>query len=91
MDFEWDDAKNDANIAKHGVSFEMAVGILDRPVLTLFNRVTEYGETRQMSIGRLGDIVMLAVIHTDRDGRVRLISARPASRRERKYYEQTLR
>lgn len=89
MEFEWDEAKNQANIRKHGISFEMAKRIFDRPVLTSPDRRRNYGEDRYVSIGQSGHAVLIVVTHTRRDGRIRLISARPASRKERlRYYEQ---
>ena len=89
MEFEWDEAKNNANIEKHRVSFETALRIFEGPVLTWFDDREDYGEDRFISIGAVDDIVVLVVAHTDREGVTRLISARPASRRERqKYYEQ---
>ena len=89
MEFEWDEAKNQANIGKHGVSFETAKRIFDRPVLTSPDRRTNYGEDRYVSMGQMGHATLIVVTHTRRDGRIRLISARPASRKERRlYYEQ---
>lgn len=91
MRFEWDEAKNRLNIAKHGVSFDTASRIFDGIVLTAEDRRFEYGETRLISIGAVEGVVVLAVAHTDRNNKIRLISARPASRRERSRYEQALR
>lgn len=88
---EWDDAKNLQNIAKHGVSFELAQRIFDGPVLTWIDDRRDYGEQREVSIGMVDGVLVLTVAHTDRSGVRRLISARPASRRERSRYEQALR
>lgn len=89
MDFEWDDAKNQVNIRKHGVSFETAKRIFEGPVYTCLDDRDDYGEERFISIGMVDGIAVLVVVHTDREGRVRLISARPASNKERqRYYEQ---
>ncbi len=88
--FGWDDAKNAANIAKHGVDFALARRIFDGPVLTRADMRVEYGERRDISIGVADGAVMLTVVHTNRTGRVRIISARRASRRERRHYEETL-
>jgi len=90
MDFEWDDAKNQANIRKHGVSFETAQRIFENVFFTTFDKRQAYGEDRFISIGISDHIVVLAVVYTDRSGRTRIISARPASRRERQtYYAKT--
>ena len=88
--FEWDEAKNQANIAKHGVSFQRAKLIFDRPVLTWIDSRKAYGEIREISIGRVGDLLILTVVHTTRGERTRIISARPAKRQERKRYEETI-
>jgi len=90
MIFEWDEAKNLINIAKHGVSFELAVRIFDGPVLSWLDQRTDYGELRGVSIGMIDQAAVLTVVHTDRSGRVRIISARPASRAERSRYDQAL-
>ena len=88
MEFEWDEPKNQVNIRKHGVSFETASRIFDRPMLTRRDRRKDYGEARYLSIGELENAALVVVAHTDRAGRIRLISARPASGKERQaYYE----
>jgi uncharacterized protein len=87
MNFEWDEAKNAANKLKHGIGFERAVEIFQGRVRTLVDSRFEYGETRQISVGTLEDSIILTVVHTDRNGRCRIISARRASARERSFYE----
>jgi uncharacterized DUF497 family protein len=88
--YEWDEAKNAANIAKHGISFDLARRIFDGPVLTLRDTRHDYGEIREISIGQVEAIAILVVVHTQREARRRLISARPASERERTRYAQAL-
>ena len=88
--FAWDEAKNAANIAKHGVSFELAGRIFEGPVLTARDERVDYGEHRDISIGKVEGAI-LTIVHTDRGGTVRIISARPASQRERTGYEHALR
>ncbi len=86
--FEWDGLKNASNLNKHGIRFEEAVEIFSGPVLTAFDDRHEYGEPRETSIGMIEGIVVLSVAHTDRDGATRIISARRATRPERKlFYE----
>lgn len=88
MEFEWDNTKNRANIRKHGVSFETAQRIFERPHLTRRDTRRNYGEDRYVSVGEVYGVAVLVVAHTERDGRTRLISARPASRKERQaWYE----
>ena len=90
MPFEWDEKKNSGNVRKHGISFEQAARIFDGPVLTWTDDREDYGEVRQVSIGKLGGIAIVAVVHTDRRGVTRIISARAASRAERRFYEEAL-
>ncbi len=90
MDFEWGEPKNQANIRKHGVGFQTASRTFDGPVLTRRDRRKDYGEACYVSIGELENAVLVVVAHTDRARRTRLISARPASRKERQaYHEKT--
>jgi len=87
MDFEWDEAKNDANVQKHGIDFADAAYIFRGPIVTWSDLRVDYGEIREISTGRMADMVIVTVVHTDRAGRRRIISARRASRRERIVYE----
>ncbi len=89
--YEWADTKNALNVAKHGVGFELAQRIFGGPVLTARDDREDYGEVREISIGMVDDIAVLTVVHTDRQGKVRIISARPASARERRRYEEAIR
>ncbi|MBM6595745.1 BrnT family toxin [Microvirga pudoricolor] len=89
--FEWDEAKDRANVEKHGVGFATASKIFERPVLSWIDKRFDYGEIRQHSIGMVDGIVCVAVIHADRAGRIRIISARRANRAERRRYEEALR
>jgi len=92
MEFEWDEAKNQTNIRKHGIGFDTAKRIFEGTVATSPDRRRDYGEERRISIGRVEPGALIVVAHTERSGRTRLISARPASRKERRvYHEQTLR
>nr|WP_294516224.1 BrnT family toxin [uncultured Rhodopila sp.] len=89
--FEWDDGKNARNVAKHGISFALAKRIFEGPVLTAVDDRADYGELREVSIGMVDGAAVLTVVHTDRQGTVRIISARAASRSERRRYEEALR
>lgn len=91
MKFEWDDSKNQKNIAKHGISFEQACAIFEGFTLEAPDDRFEYGEERTISLGMISGIVVLAVVHTDRDGTCRIISARQADRKERKRYDEAIR
>ena len=86
LHFEWDDVKNEANHIKHGILFEEAALIFSGLILTEVDERQDYGEKREISIGQLADQVVIVVVHTDRNGVTRLISARTAKRTERKRY-----
>lgn len=91
MSYEWDPGKEQSNIAKHGVSFAYACRIFEGPIVSVEDDRFDYGEMRRISIGQVDAVVMLTVVHTDRTGRVRIISARAASRKERLRYERAIR
>lgn len=90
MEFEWDEDKNRGNIEKHGIGFATASRIFEGPLVSWVDDRYEYGEVRHHSIGQVGGVIVLAVIHTDRDGIIRIISARRANRAERKRYEEEI-
>ena len=87
MRIEWDPAKATANLAKHGVRFADAVTALE-DARAISVRDEGQDEERWISIGMdsLGHI--LVAVYTWRDERLRLISARPATRREARQYEE---
>ena len=90
MTFEWDEEKNKSNKKKHGVSFEMAIRVfLDEKRLEKFDEEhSTLDEERYNIIGRVSDMLILFVVATDRNGKVRLISARLAEKEEKdEYYE----
>jgi uncharacterized protein len=90
LDFEWDAAKAKVNLHKHGVDFEDATLVWSDPLhLVRFDRV-EDGEDRWHALGIAAGIVLILVVHTypdEDDGRVRIISARRATKAERRAYE----
>lgn len=86
MIFEYDKAKNEANIEKHKVSFEEVQDIWDDPNLVVFH-ARKRGEKRMMAIGRAYSIVF-TVIHTKKGQAIRIISARRSTEKEVRLYEQ---
>ena len=89
--FEWDDAKAQSNLRKHGIDFDDALNVFADPfALTLMDRI-EGGEQRWQTLGIVQDHLVLLVAHTvgQDDGVeiIRIISARAADRKERKRYE----
>jgi uncharacterized protein len=90
MDFEWDETKYRTNLIKHGIDFADAATIFSGWTYTVVDDRFDYGEERKISTGKMRDVLIVVVIHTDRGGVTRLISARPASAKERKTYETAL-
>jgi len=86
--FEWDPEKADANARKHGVRFEAATAFADPLSVTISDPDHSVGEARYILIGRSLISRLLVVVHLERGARVRLISARLATRRERRVYEE---
>ena len=89
MKYEWDESKNRANLAKHGLSFEDAEQVCSGPCVTFEDDRFDYGEERLITLGLLvGRVVVIA--HTPRDEGTRVISMRKANRREQKIYQERL-
>jgi uncharacterized DUF497 family protein len=89
MQFEWDSKKAATNLRKHGVSFDEAATVFqDDLTLTGNDPDHSLGEERLVTFGVSGAGRLLVVSHTERDDHIRIISARPATRSERKLYEE---
>ena len=89
LSFEWDDSKARLNVAKHGVSFEEATAVFADPMsLTIPDPAHSQVEDRFIILGQPHRQRLLVVVHTERGDSIRIISARRASRRERKNYEE---
>ena len=87
LNFEWDEQKAISNLAKHGVSFADASVVFNDPfAIDTEERSMHYGEIRRRIIG-LGHGRFLTVIYTEREDTIRLISARKATRPERREYD----
>lgn len=87
--FEWDQAKASANLRKHGFSFEEAAMVFaDEQALSIPDPDHSRVERRFILLGTSYQGKMLVVVHTERGDSIRVISARPASRRERQQYEE---
>jgi uncharacterized DUF497 family protein len=85
--FEWDDDKAGANLEKHGISFEVAVGVFDDPLsVTIRDPVSSEGELRFLTIGTARSGALLVAAHVDRGERIRIINARRATRNERRIH-----
>lgn len=90
--FEWDEKKNQQNFKKHGIRFEEAQEIFNDIVFTALDERFDYEEDREISIGTIRGVVVVTVVHTERNGNIRIISARKATPKERRtYYEYLIR
>ena len=89
MEFEWDEQKAARNLAKHGVTFQEAATVFGDPLaLTASDPDHSNDEDRFLTFGHPGEGVLLVVSHADRRANIRIIGARQATRKERKYYEE---
>ncbi|HEY3856576.1 MAG TPA: BrnT family toxin [Verrucomicrobiae bacterium] len=89
MSFEWDPIKAKTNLAKHSIAFEEATTTFgDSLSLTIPDPDHSQVEDRWIVIGQSHREKLLVVVYTERGDNIRIISARPASRRERKQYEE---
>jgi len=87
--FEWDPRKATRNRAKHGVSFEEASSVFGDPLGWIVEDPRHsQGERRRVLLGSSERDRLLAVMFTEREGAIRVISARTATRRERTSYEE---
>jgi uncharacterized DUF497 family protein len=88
LTFEWDNNKALANLKKHGVSFEEASSVFgDTLSVTVLDPLHSHAEDCLVTIGMSSSGKLLVVVHSDRGDRIRIISARPATIKERKDYE----
>jgi uncharacterized DUF497 family protein len=89
MEFEWDQAKAARNLQKHGIEFAEAATVFGDPLASTFpDPDHSIDEDRFITVGMSGRNRVLIVSHTDRGDRIRIISARQSTRRERKAYEE---
>jgi uncharacterized DUF497 family protein len=87
MQFIWDKRKREKNIKKHGIDFSVLIRVFDKPMLTRIDDRGSYGENRWISLGDLdGKIVVL--VYTEEDDTIRLISARRATKNEKRIYSE---
>lgn len=88
MIFEWDDEKEKINIAKHGIDFTTAARVFnDENRLELYDEAHSDTEDRYITIGIIDEIAYIVmVVYTEREETIRLISARKATKQERRIY-----
>ena len=86
--FEWDETKAESNIQKYGVTFEEASEVFFDPFYQTGDASVDDDEERDFIIGYTFSQRLLLAVYTDRKDRTRIISARSATRAERKVYEE---
>jgi uncharacterized protein len=88
MEFAWDESKQVSNLHKHGIDFSDVPEIFRRAIVTVEDDRFNYGEERFVTFGMLQGRVV-AVVHTESENYIRIISARKATKNEQKtYFEQ---
>ena len=88
LQFEWDSKKALSNKRKHGITFEEACTIFADPLsITISDPAHSIGEDRFITIGTSVNNDLIVAVHADRNDIIRIISARKATRNERKQYE----
>ncbi len=88
MEFEWNPDKATLNLEKHGVSFQEAATVFNDPLSVTFpDPDHSIGESRYVMIGMSEFGKLLLIAHTDREKKIRIISARKATRQEKRFYE----
>lgn len=92
MRLDWDEKKSRLNSNKHGVPFDLAVEVFADSFCLTVPEQTVQAEERFWTIGRLENLVVLVVVHTTRDDKgeevTRIILARKATPRERRFHEE---
>jgi hypothetical protein len=87
VEFEWNDAKAEANLQNHGISLNLARTVFKDPfAIERLDDREDYGEERFVIIGMAEGHVLLFVAYTEREGRIRMISARRATQHEQDDY-----
>jgi uncharacterized protein len=87
--FEWDSAKNIANIRKHNIDFNDAIEIFLHSVVSDIDTKENYGEERWISIGQMQNLIIVIVYVEYVNDIIQIISVRKATKCEKNYYEET--
>jgi hypothetical protein len=89
MEFEWDRNKAASNLKKHGISFPEAATVFGDPLsITFPDPEHSIDESRYITIGLSINRKIIILAHADRENRIRIISTRLATRKERRFYEE---
>ena len=89
MQFNWDELKRKANLAKHGIDFNDAARIFAGPLVLFEDDRADYNEQRMIAMGLLDSLVVI-VVHVESDRTIRIISIRRADKYETNLYYQNL-
>ena len=89
MQFSWDEAKQKANIAKHGLDFADASRVFESPMVLFEDDRQAYGEQRMIGIGQLESLIVL-IVHVESETHIRIISMRKADSNETDLYYQNI-
>ena len=91
MDYHWDNKKAARNVSKHGVSFQEAITVFGDPLFVIFaDPDHSVGEERFIIMGESSQKRLLVIAYTERPNVIRIISAREATPKERKAYEEEI-
>lgn len=90
MRFEWDEAKNEINIRKHGIDFADVKDMFNHPMLTLLDNREYYGEERWIGVGWIQQLMGVVIYVERHEDTIRIISARKATKHEVRRYEQSI-
>lgn len=89
MEFEWDPTKAKRNFRKHGISFVEAASVFSDPLATFYEDPDHSShERRYLMIGTSAQGPLLNIAFIDQGERIRIVSARRATKREKKFYEE---
>ena len=88
MQFQWDERKNESNIAKHGIDFSDATRLFSAPMRTVLDNRHDYGEDRFIGLGLLESRVVVVAFTEPEEDTIRVISIRRALVHEQRQYEQ---
>jgi uncharacterized DUF497 family protein len=90
--FEWNKGKAMLNLAKHRVAFDEATTVFDDPLAVIFDDLSHSStEHREIIVGHSVSHRLLLVCFSERADKIRILSARPLTRTERKNYEENIR
>jgi uncharacterized DUF497 family protein len=90
MKIEWDENKRLSNLQKHKIDFIGSEEIFDGYTVTIEDDSVNYEEQRFITLGKLQSRIVVAVVHTERDENIRIISIRKATKHEERYYYATI-